>query len=502
MVRRFAWIILLLALPLASSARAEVPLDKLTTQLVRARLKDVFEDEKTKPVIDKLLAKAGVPFAVSPDEIEYSFVAGKPRLVWRYLSPAPLRPEEAQKVLAALREVLVEALVQVKVDGKGLVTAADGEALSRALEVEPAAPPAGNTPPTISRIADVTINAGETGQVRFTVNDKETPPAQLRIAALSSDPALLPLAQLVLGGEGKDRELKITPAAGKSGSATVTVTATDAGGLSAASTFGVKVLASTKPPGGSSSPSTPAPAPAPTPTPAPAPAPATSYVLVPCVVWDPCCCGPYCCYYYYVAVAAAPAPAPVVAAAPPAAAPTPSREPAGRVVSAPPANTRRPDAPAPVQRKAVVRKNLLTGRKDGNWEVFYNPGYRAYWAGNYTQAVEFLAAAADRGDDPRAWSFLALALLADGDEKAGREAARYAAARLFLTPRLAEQVNEALSRVQGPLRSQLRQFQSEVSEEQTAKTVLAARPKLFLESTPDATTGTTANRGTRVSLSR
>ncbi len=479
MVRRSAWIVLLTALPLASSARAEVPLDKLTTEQIRERLKKGFDDMGPRPPFDKMLAKPGIPFTVVPDEIEYSYTDGKPRLVWRYHSPAPLGGDQAEKVREALQGVLGEALVQT-----GLLTKEDGATLAKALEIQPAfAPPKPNSPPTISRIDDVTARAGEPFRLGFTVDDKESPPALLTVVVRSSDPKVLPPAQLVVTGEGRSRELRIAPLAGTRGSAQVTVTVTDPGGLSASSTFWVRVMGA-----GGERPEPPPNRPSPPPSSSSAPA----YVLVPCAVWGSCGCGPL--YYYYAAVAVAPSPGPAVSQALSAAAPALPQQPAVRVASAAAESVRRPDPPAPVRRPRAPRKGLVAEMKAGDWEIFYNPGCRAFWTGNYAAATEYLAAAAELGDDPRAWSFLALSLLADGDEEAGREAARYAAARVFVSPRLADDVNEALSRVQGPLRAQLRQFQSEVNQEQVARAVLAARPKLFLDPVRNPATAMTTNR--------
>lgn len=101
----------------------------------------------------------------------------------------------------------------------------------------------GNTAPVISGLADVTISANQTAMpVTFTVTDDEDA-AAVSLAAASSNADLLPNAGLRLGVGGGDRSLTITPVAGRLGSATVTVTATDAGGLQDTATFDVTVVA-------------------------------------------------------------------------------------------------------------------------------------------------------------------------------------------------------------------------------------------------------------------
>ncbi|MBA3685838.1 MAG: hypothetical protein H0W72_11450 [Planctomycetes bacterium] len=100
-----------------------------------------------------------------------------------------------------------------------------------------------NTAPTISPIGDRTISAGgSTGAIAFTVGDTQTAATALVVTASSSNPTLVPAANVVLGGSGADRTVTITPAAGQSGSATITVSVSD-GSLSAARAFALTVNA-------------------------------------------------------------------------------------------------------------------------------------------------------------------------------------------------------------------------------------------------------------------
>jgi VCBS repeat-containing protein len=93
-----------------------------------------------------------------------------------------------------------------------------------------------NDAPTISDITDRSINASSsTGAVSFTVGDDDL--ATVAVSGVSSNAALVPSANIVFGGSGANRTVTVTPAAGKSGTATITVTVTDSGGLTASDTF-------------------------------------------------------------------------------------------------------------------------------------------------------------------------------------------------------------------------------------------------------------------------
>src|SRR5438552_2209626 len=99
-----------------------------------------------------------------------------------------------------------------------------------------------NTPPSISAVADQTTPANtSTPPIAFTVGDAETPAASLVVSGRSSNPALVPNANIVFVGSGADRSLTISPAAAQSGSATITLTVTDAGGATASTNFALAV---------------------------------------------------------------------------------------------------------------------------------------------------------------------------------------------------------------------------------------------------------------------
>ncbi|MBN2508147.1 MAG: DUF11 domain-containing protein [Verrucomicrobia bacterium] len=105
-----------------------------------------------------------------------------------------------------------------------------------------------NDRPTLSAITNQTATSGiPSSLIPFTVTDLETHPDQLAVTATSAHPALVPQANIVLGGSGTNRALRITPAAGQTGNATLTVTARD-GTLGSTQTFVLTVTAPNTPP--------------------------------------------------------------------------------------------------------------------------------------------------------------------------------------------------------------------------------------------------------------
>jgi len=101
-----------------------------------------------------------------------------------------------------------------------------------------------NTPPYIGAIADRNININtNTGSITFNVGDAETAPASLTLSGTSSNTTLVPNGNILLGGSGLTRSVLVTPAAGQSGAATISVTATDGGGLTTTETFVLTVVA-------------------------------------------------------------------------------------------------------------------------------------------------------------------------------------------------------------------------------------------------------------------
>ena len=91
-----------------------------------------------------------------------------------------------------------------------------------------------NTLPTISDVANQTVPMNTpTAALAVTLGDLETPLASLVLAGQSSNQTVVPSANIVFGGSGANRTVRVTPAAGQTGSTIVTLTVTDGGGLSA-----------------------------------------------------------------------------------------------------------------------------------------------------------------------------------------------------------------------------------------------------------------------------
>jgi gliding motility-associated-like protein len=107
-----------------------------------------------------------------------------------------------------------------------------------------------NDAPTISPVGPQTTSENTaTPAIPFKVTDLETVATALTVTASSSNVALVPnaAANLTLAGSGEDRTLVVTPAAGQSGDATITLTVSD-GTATASTTFTVTVTSVNDPP--------------------------------------------------------------------------------------------------------------------------------------------------------------------------------------------------------------------------------------------------------------
>jgi hypothetical protein len=94
-----------------------------------------------------------------------------------------------------------------------------------------------DTPPTLSNIPDQSITDGTPNvSILFTIGDAETPVTALTLIGSSSNPALLPGANIVFNGDDANRTVILTPVAGQTGSATITLTVSD-GSASASDSF-------------------------------------------------------------------------------------------------------------------------------------------------------------------------------------------------------------------------------------------------------------------------
>ena len=79
---------------------------------------------------------------------------------------------------------------------------------------------AGLPSPQISPIADVLMDANTaSGPINFSISDGSFPPDQLTLTGTSSNPSLIPNANILLQGSGNNRTVTLTPAAGQAGTA-------------------------------------------------------------------------------------------------------------------------------------------------------------------------------------------------------------------------------------------------------------------------------------------
>jgi hypothetical protein len=102
-------------------------------------------------------------------------------------------------------------------------------------------------PPTITSIPAQSTTVGTpTSPIAFMVGDPSTPAGSLVVEATSADPTLVPNANanlllLTSPSNPANRSLIITPAAGKTGTTSITVKVTNAGGKSAQTSFSLNV---------------------------------------------------------------------------------------------------------------------------------------------------------------------------------------------------------------------------------------------------------------------
>lgn len=105
----------------------------------------------------------------------------------------------------------------------------------------------GNTAPLISDVPDQVIAQNtSTATNYFIVGDAESG-FNLTVTAISGNTVLVPLANLTLGGSLSQRTIRVTPTAGQTGSAVITLSASD-GTFISSSTFTVTVTAANTPP--------------------------------------------------------------------------------------------------------------------------------------------------------------------------------------------------------------------------------------------------------------
>jgi type VI protein secretion system component Hcp len=100
-----------------------------------------------------------------------------------------------------------------------------------------------DTAPTISAITNTSTPEDTAKLVSFTVDDAETAAGALTLTRGSDNQAVVPTANIVLGGSGASRNITITPAPNASGSATITLVVTDGNNRTATTSFVLTVNA-------------------------------------------------------------------------------------------------------------------------------------------------------------------------------------------------------------------------------------------------------------------
>jgi hypothetical protein len=98
-----------------------------------------------------------------------------------------------------------------------------------------------SAPPAISVISNQTVESASLTTVGFRVSDSDTPTARLVVTGSSSNPALLPHANLLFAGTGTERTATFLPLPNQSGTAIITVRVWD-GNRFASTQFRVLVL--------------------------------------------------------------------------------------------------------------------------------------------------------------------------------------------------------------------------------------------------------------------
>jgi hypothetical protein len=107
----------------------------------------------------------------------------------------------------------------------------------------PPAPPAAQAP-SITGAGPIALDQDTTSApLAIRLVDADTPVASLEFTATSSNPALLPNSGITIEGNGSDRTLRVTPSQEASGTATVTLTVRDPGGLTGSASVDVRVNA-------------------------------------------------------------------------------------------------------------------------------------------------------------------------------------------------------------------------------------------------------------------
>ncbi len=102
--------------------------------------------------------------------------------------------------------------------------------------------PVGPQSPKVTAPVTVEFNQDTTSAAQLLrLEDADTVVSQLEVSVATSDETLLPLRGIVIEGSGAERMLRITPGTESTGSATLTLTARDPGGLIGSTSVAVRV---------------------------------------------------------------------------------------------------------------------------------------------------------------------------------------------------------------------------------------------------------------------
>lgn len=105
-----------------------------------------------------------------------------------------------------------------------------------------------NSPPSISAIANQsTVQNISTPAIAFVIDDAQSNADSLGLEGNSSNPTLVPNGNIVFGGAGTNRTITLTPAAGETGTSTITVLVND-GQLTNSASFTLTVSTVNTPP--------------------------------------------------------------------------------------------------------------------------------------------------------------------------------------------------------------------------------------------------------------
>lgn len=106
----------------------------------------------------------------------------------------------------------------------------------------------GNTPPTVQAVPGGILPVGAVhGPLPLIIKDTEQSETSLIVTASSSNTALVPTANIVIGGQNYGRSVQVTPATGQTGRAVITLTVSD-GTLTSSTAFVIDVVNNDTPP--------------------------------------------------------------------------------------------------------------------------------------------------------------------------------------------------------------------------------------------------------------